>query len=127
MRKWISILVMVAFVMTTTMPVSSHAMMQPEVAKAVQTQQAAKGHDCHHGAKADSAKTTQHKSNTANKSCCDEGACKCLNGFCHGGLAKIFNNGSDAPSFSYLQSRFGSANESADSALLEGLKRPPRA
>lgn len=115
-----------ALVVTTTMP-SAHAKPH-DSAKASPTQEAAKDHDCHgHGAKADDNKAVQNDKDGSDK-CCDKGMCKCIGGTCHNGLSKIFGNSGDMlVDFAYSQSRFGSTNESADSALLEGLKRPPRA
>lgn len=121
MKKMIGIFMILALVVTTTAP--SHAM--PTLVKTAPTQQASQDHDCHgHGNTAD--KTAQNDKDTQDK-CCDKGMCKCVGGTCHNGLSKIFGNGSDPVLFSYRQGRFGFTDELADSALLEGLKRPPRA
>jgi hypothetical protein len=129
MRNLISILVTIALVLATTVaPSISHAMPH-HGEKATQTlkTEASKGHDCqgHGGAKADSQ---THKDKDASGKCCDKGMCKCVGGTCHNGLSQIFGNSGDMlVAFYSSQSRFGSADEFADSAFLEGLKRPPRA
>lgn len=129
LRQWFSVLTLIAFVFTTTMPAASHAMPH-DGAKAVQVTktESAKGHDCHgHGeAKVDSQKTAQNDKESGK--CCDKGMCKCVGGTCHNGLSKVFSSGSDSLFVSSSsKSVFGSTNESTDSAFLEGLKRPPRA
>lgn len=127
MKNVIGILAVFALVITTTVPAMPHAMPDKST-KAAETQQATKGHDCHgHGAKADEPKAVQNDKDGSDK-CCDKGMCKCIGGTCYNGLSKIFGNSGDSQLvFTSSQNRFGSTNESADSAFLEGLKRPPRA
>ena len=128
MKNFISMFMILALVITTSfVPYMSHAMPH-DLAKVTQTE-AAKAHDCHgHGAaKAATEKTAQNDKDGSGK-CCDKGMCKCVGGTCHNGLSKVFGNSGDSLlAFTASQNRFGSTNESADSAFLEGLKRPPRA
>lgn len=127
MRNLISIVIIWALVITTTMASAVSHAMPHDGSNAIQTtkSEAAKGHDCHghEVAKASSEKTTK---NDASDKCCDKGMCKCVGGNCHNGPSQMLNNGSDSLLFGYRQDRFGFGNESADSALSEGLKRPPR-
>src|SRR5690349_17444155 len=106
MKNLIGILAVLALVITTTVPTMSHAM-PDKSAKAAETQQAAKDHDCHgHGAKTDENKTAQNDKDGSDK-CCDKGICKCVGGTCHS-LSKYFGNGGDIiVAFAYSQSRFG--------------------
>ncbi len=128
MKKLVGIFMILALVVTTTMaPSISHAMPHNS-AETGQTQTSEK-HDCHHHgeAKVASDKTTQNDKGASNK-CCDKGMCKCIGGTCHNGLSKIFGNGETLLlAVTASKSQFGFANEFADFALLQGLKRPPRA
>jgi hypothetical protein len=135
MRNFISIFTILALVITTTMPVASHAMMSHDggaqtVEKAVETESAAaKDHDCpgHGEAKADTQKTAQNDKAPPDK-CCDKGMCKCVGGTCHNGLSKIFGNGSNSlAAVSSGSLVFGFDNQFVASALPNRLKRPPKA
>ena len=116
-----------ALVVTTTMaPVASHAMPN-DSAKAAQTE-APTDHDCHgHGSsKADQNKAAQSDKDGSDK-CCDKGICKCVGGTCHNGLSKVLGNaGSSQLALNSSKAQIAFADENADSAFLEGLKRPPR-
>lgn len=126
MKNLIGIFAVLALVITTTVPTMSYA--KPDnSAKAAPTQQAADEHDCHgHADKTDENKAAQNDKDGSDK-CCDKGVCKCVGGTCHNGISKIFgNSGDELLAFTSNQSGFSSADEFGDSALLEGLKRPPR-
>jgi hypothetical protein len=129
MRNFISIFMILAFVITTTMvPAMAHAMPH-DGAKAVKAESTeAAEHDCHgHGeAKADSQKTVHNDKDSTGK-CCDKGMCKCVGGNCHS-LSKYFgNSGTSLSAASSSSSVFGFKNQLVDSALPERLKRPPKA
>ncbi len=131
MRNFISIFMILALVITTTMtPAESHAMPHEDT-KATQTTktEAAKDHDCHgHGeAKADANKTVQNDKDASEK-CCDKGMCKCVGGTCHNGLSQFLGNGG-TPLFALTASKsvFGFDNQFVDSAMPNRLKRPPKA
>lgn len=126
MKIFISMFMVLALVMATSLPSMSHAMMTHDAAKVEKTE--ASGHgDCHKHAKAEQSEKTAQNDKDHGK-CCDEGICKCIGGTCYNGLSKVFGNSVDSLLvFISGQSRFGSTNESGDSAFLEGLKRPPKA
>ncbi len=139
MRKWISIFVMAAFVLTTIMPASSHASMHSGIAapSATQVENHSDGHlNHHHEAKLASAvQGDKPCCDHANKKpCCGKGKmcckdmCKCPGGNCNGGIAKVFPNGSgDLRLLASSQSSFGFSEEFIESAYLSRLKRPPKA
>lgn len=116
-------MMMLAMVVTTTMPAASHASMKHSENATSQTAAAQDAHDCdHHGEKASHDKQSQNE-----KPCCDKGVCKCVGGTCHS-LSKIFGNSSNVLLASTVsKSEFSFANEFVDSALPERLKRPPKA
>ena len=118
MRKWLSALIIAAFVMATTMPSYSHAMAGDHAAKAAASEHA----DCH---KEDS-QTGKAAQNDKSDSCCKKGMCKCANGGCHASV-KVFGNG-NASVFTPLshEASFGFAEQRLTSAFLEGIQRPPR-
>ncbi len=129
-RQWFSVLTLIAFVFTTTMPAASHAMPHND-GKVVQTNktETTKGHDCHgHGeAKADTNKAVQNDKDVLDK-CCDKSMCKCVGGTCHNGLSQYLgNSGNSLSAISSGGLVFAFNNQFVDSILLEGLKRPPRA
>ncbi len=126
MKKLMGILGMLAFVVTTTAPSLSHATMTHS-ATAAQEKQTTERHDCHkHGAAKTSEKTAQNDKESSDK-CCDKGVCKCIGGTCHS-LSKIFGNSGILLSVVAAgEAKFAFANESAESALAERLKRPPKA
>ena len=119
---------MVAMVVSTTMPAASHASMNHEPsAKAAHSEQAASAEhaDCdHHGEKA-SGKTQSKQE----KPCCEKGMCKCIGGNCHnGGMAKLSGTSEMAMlAHEASASQFSSAEEHIESATLARLKRPPKA
>lgn len=128
MKKWISIMMMVAMVMSTTVPAASHASMNHEHnGKVAHSEQAASAEhaDCdHHGEKA-SGKT--HNKNE--KPCCEKGMCKCIGGNCHnGGMAKLSGDNNVALlARNAGNNQFSSADQFIESATLARLKRPPKA
>ena len=92
MRNLISILMVLALVLTTALaPSVSHAM--PHNGLKAEQSHAAEGEHCHHHDEAEalSGKTVHHDKNTSGK-CCDKGICKCLGGACHNGLSMIIGN-----------------------------------
>ncbi len=104
----------------------SHAMMPHDSVKVEKAESSEHG-DCHKHAKVEQSGKTAQNDKESGK-CCDKGMCKCIGGTCHNGLSKVFGSGSDSLLVSSSsKSVFASTNESADSAFLEGLKRPPKA
>lgn len=127
MRNLISIVMILALVITTSFAPSVAHAMPHHGAKAVQTEAA--DHDCHgHGeAKADSQKTAQNDKDASGK-CCDKGMCKCVGGNCHNTLSKYLGGNSNSISaVSSGSAVFAFDNQFVDSALPNRLKRPPRA
>lgn len=127
MRKWISMVMMVAMVASTIMPAASHASMNHEHNEKAAHSEIAAAHDhadCDHHA----GKTSQDKQAPHDKPCCDKGVCKCLNGNCHGGLATILGKDGDAMlAFDGHMAQFAFADQYIESATLARLKRPPKA
>lgn len=128
MRIFVNIFMVLALVMTTSFPVTSHAMMMPhDSAKAEQVKASDEG-DCHKHAKAEQSDKTAQNDKDASGECCDKGICKCVGGTCHNGLSKIFGNGSNSlASLSSESSVFAFDNQFVESALSNRLKRPPKA
>lgn len=127
MRNFISILAMIALIVTTTVtPAVAKAM--PHADKKVEQTAAPADHDCHgHGEKEDNGKTAQNDKDGSGH-CCDKGICKCVGGTCHNSLSKILGNTTN------LNIAITSVNglvyalddQFVDSVLAERLKRPPR-
>jgi hypothetical protein len=117
MRIFVSILIVLALVMTTSFPTVSHAMMLQDSAKVEKTEATSEHGDCHEYAKVGQS-----------GKCCDEGMCKCIGSACHNGLSKIFGNGSE-PLFRLTanKSSFNFTNDVVESVLSSRLKRPPKA
>jgi hypothetical protein len=130
LRQWFSMLTLIAFVLTTTMSATSHAMPHDGTKEVQSTKtEAAKDHDCHghDEAKADSQKTAKNDKDPSGK-CCDKGMCKCLGGTCHNGLSQFLgNSGTPLLVLTASKSVFGFDNQFVDSALPNRLKRPPKA
>ena len=122
MRKWISMLMMIAMVVTTIMPAASHASMtHRDSASAAHSEMA--GMDCDHADKA-----SHDKQASKDKPCCEKGACKCIGGNCHGGLASILGKDGDAMlAFDTHAGQFSIADQYIESATLARLQRPPKA
>lgn len=128
MRKWISMIMMVAMVVSTTVPAASHASMNHEPSvKARHSEQAASAEhaNCDHAAQ----KTTGKTQDKHEKPCCEKGMCKCIGGNCHnGGMAKLSGDGSIALLARDANSnQFAFADQFIESATLARLKRPPKA
>lgn len=126
MGIFVSIFMVLALVMTTSFPATSHAMMPHDSAKAEQAKASDEG-DCHKHAKAEQSEKTAQNDKDSDK-CCDKGMCKCIGSTCHNGLSKIFNNGSGSL-FQLASSKggFTFTNDVVESALSNRLKRPPKA
>lgn len=115
-----------ALVMTTSFPSTSHAMMPHDSAKIEKTKASSEHGDCHKHAKAEQSDKTVQNDKDSGK-CCDKGVCKCVGGTCHNGLTKIFGNGSNSlASLSSDSSVFAFDNQFVESALSNRLKRPPK-
>lgn len=128
MRKWISMMMMVAMVVSTTVPAASHASMSHEhSAKAGHSEQAASAEhaNCDH----DAQKATGKTQDKHEKPCCDKGMCKCIGGNCHnGGMAKLSSDSHIALlARNTGNNQFSSADQFIESATLARLKRPPKA
>lgn len=127
MKIFVSIFMVLALVMTTSFPATSHAMMPHDSAKTEQAKASDEG-DCHKHAKAEQSSKTVQNDKDSSGECCDKGICKCVGGTCHSGLSKIFGNGSNAL-FRLTSStgNFNFTNDVVESALSNRLKRPPKA
>lgn len=121
-------LMMVAMVVSTTIPAASHAFMNHEHnEKTAHSEQAASTEhaDCdHHGEKASGKAQNKNE-----KPCCEKGMCKCIGGNCHnGGMAKLSSDNSVALlARNAGNNQFSSAGQFIESATLARLKRPPKA
>jgi len=117
---------MIVMVATATMPAASSASMnhlESHETTATQSVTANDHADCDHH----NVKISQNKKSKSEKSCCEEGVCKCVGGACNG-LSKIFGNSDiDFLIHTESKSKFTLFGEPMLSALLERLKRPPKA
>lgn len=121
MKKCLSALVIALFVMVTTMPSYSQAMVGDHATKA----EVLGYGDCHKAVQAD--KSVHHEKDNSGKDCCDKGMCKCVGGSCHG-MSKIFGNGNNSlAAVSTDSTVFAFDNQFVESALANRLKRPPKA
>jgi hypothetical protein len=122
MRKWLSTLMIATFVMATTLSSYSHAMPSEHAAKTAASEHA----DCHGHSKASYQKNpAKNQKDDSDHSCCKKGMCKCANNGCH---AKLLGE----ENFAFLtamgqEKDFGDSPTHLSSAILEGIKRPPRA
>jgi hypothetical protein len=125
-------LMMVAMVVSTTMPAASHASMNHDHSgkvahseKAASAEKVSAHADCdHHSEKASGKTQNKHE-----KPCCEKGMCKCIGGNCHsGGMAKLSGDGNVALlTRDASGNQFAFAEEHIESATLARLKRPPKA
>jgi hypothetical protein len=128
LRKWLSIVVMLAFVVST-MPTLSHASMPSDMSShnVVKAEPAKKKHHCHEEAeKAEPVKTASDEAPCpSKKSCCDGATCKCLGNACNG-AAKIL--GLIDLGFFPLAAKetFSISQDRLVSSLSDRIKRPPR-
>ncbi len=113
---------MVAMVVSTTMPAASHASMNNQHNEESMHSEMA-GMDCDHADKA-----SHDKQAPKDKPCCEKSACKCIGGNCHGGLATILSKDGDAMlAFDTHAAQFAVTDQYIESATLARLKRPPKA
>lgn len=133
LRTWISLVMILAFVVTT-IPSASFAVILHDNAKVtVKTEKkSASSHEgCHgHGDKKQNPKKTidddADEEDTPGKPCCDGKNCKCVGNACHA-TAKVFG----LNSFGFISPRaakaaFSSEEEIAISNFYSRIKRPPR-
>lgn len=121
-------MMMVAMVVSTTVPAASHASINHEPsAKAAHIEQttSAEHGDCDHATE----KTTGKTQNKHEKPCCEKGMCKCIGGNCHSsGMAKLSGNSEMAMLAAEASAaQFVFADQYIESATLARLKRPPKA
>ena len=129
LRKWLSFVVMLAFVITTV-PTLSHASMAADTGhKTVKVAQAKKHHHCcpEMTKKDEAKKTASHDKHCPmhTKSCCDAGFCKCVGGSCT--AAKILGSNSIIAPFVTRKTTFTVSQDRLSSSLSERIKRPPKA
>lgn len=131
MRKWIGMIVMMAFVVTT-IPSISHAAMSHDDGgtAAVKSEQAsAPTHeDCagHGGQKQDVQKTAEKK-DSSGKPCCDGKTCKCIGSSCNGSVKIFGSNNFGFTSPRAVKAPFSFEQRIAISDFYSRIKRPPRA
>lgn len=129
-RKWISFLVILAFVVTT-IPSISHAAMSHDGGTTIEKseQASAPSHEgCagHDGQKQDAQKTVEKK-DSSGKPCCDGKTCKCIGSSCNS-PAKIFGSNSfGLTSPIAVKAPFSFEGTIAVSDFYSRIKRPPRA
>ena len=127
MRIFVNMFMVLALVMTTSFPATSHAMMPHDSAKVEKAEASSDEGDCHKHAKAEQSDKKAQNDKESGK-CCDKGMCKCIGSSCHSGLSKIFGNGSESLfRLTASKSSFGYTNDVVESALANRLKRPPKA
>jgi hypothetical protein len=120
-KKWLSFLVILSFVVTTMSPYS-HAYMIHDVG--AQASKVSSAHeDCHTDAKASSNK--EHHKKTDHKSSCEK-RCTCMANSCHGIKILSFDASSILPR-SFFKSVFSSSQEVLVGSFTGRIKRPPRA
>lgn len=129
-RKWISFVVVLAFV-ATTMPSISHAAMSHDGGNvAVKSEQASaplhEGCAGHDGPKQDMQKTVENKDGSG-KSCCDGKICKCIGSSCNGSVKVFGSNNFVFTSPRSVKVLFSIEKRTADSDFYSLIKRPPRA
>ena len=124
MRVFISMFMILALVIATSLPAASHAMMPHNSAKVEKAEASSEHGDCHKYAKAEQAQNDKDSGK-----CCDKGVCKCIGGTCHNGLSQILGNGGNSLfALAASKSSFGGfTNDVVESALSNRLKRPPKA
>lgn len=133
LRKWISMLVIMAFVVST-MPMSAHASVshghakKTHIEKTEVSQSAPKHHNCHHTDKVEpTAKTAKADKDCAGKGCCEKN-CKCIGGMCGSGSPSVLGAaGLNLNTPSINTTYFGLAENLAAADHDGRLKRPPRA
>ena len=126
-RKFFSIFIVFALVVTTSFPNASHAMMEHEINSAKKIS-SAENHNCHKSEQDNYSQKVEQKDKNDSGKCCDKGICNCIGSTCHSGLSKILNNGDDL--FSASSSNLGSfvlTNDHIKSSFFSRLKRPPKA
>lgn len=127
-RKWISCLVMLAFVITT-MPSLSHAAMPHGNAAASTDQTAAATHeDCagHEGKAQDALKTADKSAPKGDNECCGK-TCKCVNSSCSSAAKIMGQHGNGFLPSQTQRAAFAFEEQILDSGIVSRLKRPPRA
>ena len=135
MRKWISMIVMVAFV-GTTMPSAAHAAMSHDgdthsaKVENVSTEQAkAPAHEGCPGHDESASKTSAKSEKTADKkskSCCDGLTCKCVGNSCNGPVKILGSSNFGFFSPLAVKAPFSFEERIADSDHFSRIKRPPR-
>lgn len=129
LRKWLSFVVMLAFVVST-MPALSHASIPHDMGnqRTVKAGPAKKKHHCHEETqKAEAVKAASNETPCpSKKSCCDGATCKCLGNACNG-AAKVLG-GLNIPGFLPLVAKetFTVSQDRLTSSLSDRIKRPPR-
>lgn len=128
-RKWISCLVMLAFVVTT-MPSIAHAAMPHGTATVAGSsdQSAAAPHpDCagHEGQAQNTQKAADQNAPQGKDDCCDK-TCKCLNSSCNSATKILGQNSYGISPLSMRSATFAFEEQSLDSGIVSRLKRPPR-
>lgn len=132
-RKWISLVVILAFV-ATTMPSISHATISNDAGTTAvkSVQKDAPPHEgCHgHGGKKQNSQKveddTADEENTSGKPCCNGKICKCIGNSCNGSV-KVFgslNLGFTSPCAA--KAMFSFEETIALSDFYSRIKRPPR-
>lgn len=128
-RKWISFLVILAFVVTTLPSISHAAMSHDSGTSVVKSEQAsAPSHEgCagHDGQKQD-AKKIATKKDSSGKPCCDGKTCKCIGNSCNGPTKIFGSNSFDLISPLAVKALFSFEEKVAFSDFYSRIKRPPR-
>lgn len=126
-RKWISIIVLSAFVFAT-MPMAAHASIPHDTAKTSEVSNATPKHEnCHHHDKtASSVKTSKSEHCPPGKNCCEKD-CKCIGGSCNGSSSLLSPNGIIL-GFSSVSVKHSGILTRINVSDHDGrIKRPPRA
>lgn len=129
-KKWISCIVVLAFVVTTIPSISHAAMSHDSGNFAVKSEQTSalthEGCAGHDGQKQDVQKTVEKK-DISEKSCCDGKTCKCIGSSCNGSVKVFGSNNFGFTSPRSVKALFSIEERTADSDFYSRIKRPPRA
>lgn len=128
-KKWISCLVVLAFVVTAIPSISHAAMSHDGGATVVKLEQAsAQTHEnCagHDGQKQDVQKTAEKK-DSSEKPCCDGKTCECVGSSCNGSVQIFGSNNFGLTSPRVVKAPFSFEQRVSVSDFYSRIKRPPR-
>lgn len=127
MRAWITLIALLAFVVTTMPSISHASISQNEATSHTHSDLSGKDHHCHHHSKSSEKKPgSSDPSIPCKKSCCDK-SCKCVGNSCSSAVKASGLNDLTAFSPKKAKSQFGLLKVEMISTFPNRIKRPPRA